>query len=325
MEKEITIDGGNRIYGTMAMPKESGKYPAVLIIAGSGPLDRDGNDREGKYPTNLYKDLAHFMTNLGFATLRYDKRGTGKRDGDWMAAGLSDLVEDATRAVNYLQSHPNVDPKKIIVCGHSEGTVIGTKLAESLNLAGLMFLAGGVDNVLEALAKQRKLAYKELVETPGIMGWLYRTMKVDIKGEKAAEKQINQFIQSKKDIVKVQLFFKQPAKWFREHHAYNTREALRKVSCPVMAIVGDKDVNVDSGALEELAGLVQGESEYYIISNMEHGFKVQPEPKSIMKVKKMFKEILKRPIHEDALKKMETWLVNNFKEDIVETNQREIV
>jgi uncharacterized protein len=325
MEKEIIIDGGNTIYGTIAMPKENGKFPAILLIGGSGPLDRDGNDREGKYPTNLYKDLAHFMTKLGFATLRYDKRGTGKRDGDWLAAGLSDLVEDARRAVEYLQSHPNIDSNKIIVCGHSEGTIIGTKLAGMFNLAGLMFLAGGVDNLIEATNKQRLSSYKELFETPGIMGWLYRTLKVDVKGEKAVEKQMQMFINSDKDIVKVQLFFRQPAKWYREHHAYNTREALKNVTCPVFAIVGDKDINADSEVLKELSGLVKGKSEYYIIPNMEHGFKIQPEPKSILNFKKMFKELLKRPIHEDALKTIETWLVNNFKIEEVSNGKREVV
>jgi alpha-beta hydrolase superfamily lysophospholipase len=325
MEKEIKLSGEKTIYGSIRIPEGGGKYPAILIIAGSGPLDRDGNDRKGKYPTNLYKELAHYMTDLGFITFRYDKRGTGKSDGEWLATGLSDLVEDAKKSIEFLMSHPNVDAKKIIVCGHSEGTVIATKLTEIFNLAGVMFLAGGVDNVIEATTKQRLLSYKELFETPGIMGWMYRKLKVDVKGEKSIEKVMKKIINSDKSIVKVQLFFKQPAKWMREHNAYNTREALKKVTCPVFAIQGDKDVLVDSEVLNELSSLVQGQSEFHIIPNMEHGLRFQTEPKSILNMKKIFKDILKRPIHEEALEKLSSWLVTNYKNEEVVVEKKEVV
>lgn len=325
MEKEIKLNGENTIYGSIRVPAAGeGKYPAILIIAGSGPLDRDGNDRKGKYPTNLYKELAHYMTDLGFVTFRYDKRGSGKSEGEWVATGLSDLVEDAKRSIEFLMSHPNVDTEKIIVCGHSEGTVIATKLTELFNLAGVMLLSGGVDNVIEATNKQRLLSYKELQELPGFKGWLYRQLKIDVKGEIQFEKQMKKIIESDKDIVKIQLFFKYPAKWTREHYAFNTREALKNVTCPVFALQGDKDVLVDGEVLNELSNLVQGKSEFHIISNMEHGLKVQTEPKSILNMRKIFKEILKRPIHEDALKTMAIWLKENYKTDEIIIDNREI-
>jgi uncharacterized protein len=325
MEKEIMINGENPIYGTISVPTSEGKYPAILIIAGSGPLDRDGNDRKGKYQTNLYKELAQYMTNLGFVTLRYDKRGTGKRNGDWMASGFSDLVVDAQKSFEYLMSHPNVDSKKIIVCGHSEGATIATRLAENINLAGLMFLAGGVDNVMESQKKQRLLGYKEMYEKQGFTGWLYRAIKIDVKGEKQAEDFLKKVIESDKDIMKVQLFFKQPAKWFREHDAYNARKALEGVTCPVFALQGDKDVLVDNEVLNELSSLVKGKSEFHIIKNMEHGLRVQTEPKSILNARKIFKELMKRPIHEEAFEKLSTWLLTNFKNEEEIKDNREVV
>lgn len=315
MEREMKINIENPIYGTLTMPNEGGVYPAILIISGSGPLDRDGNIKKGKINTNLYKELAHFMTDLGFVTLRYDKRGTGKREGDWMAAGFSDLVEDAKKSIEFLQSHPNVDKEKIIVCGHSEGTIIATKLAESINLAGIMLLSGGVDNLIEAVEKQRQFSYKELFATPGIMGWLYRKLKVDVKGEKQVNSFMEKLMKSDKDVIKVQLFFKQPAKWYREHNFFNTREALKRVTCPVIAIQGDKDALVDNEVLKELPNLVQGKSEFHIIPNMEHGLRVQSEPKTVLKMRKIFKEILKRPLHEEGLKAISTWLVANYKNE----------
>ncbi|WP_442598903.1 alpha/beta hydrolase family protein [Neobacillus sp. D3-1R] len=313
MEKEIIIQGENPIYGSLTIPSTEGKYPAILIIAGSGPLDRNGNDRKGKYTTNLYKELAEYMGGLGFVTFRYDKRGTGKRDGDWLAAGLSDLMVDAKKAVEFMMSHPNVDAQKVIVCGHSEGTIIATKLTESFELGGLMLLSGGVDNLMEFLKVQRQLAYKELFETPGIKGWLNRKLKVDVKGEKQVENLMKKMNQTDKDIIKIQFFFKQPAKWFREHSVCNTRETLKNVKCPVFALHGDKDPLVDNKVLTELAPLVTGKSEYHIIHNMEHGLRVQTEPRSILNARKIFKELMKRPLHEEGLQKISGWLETNFK------------
>jgi uncharacterized protein len=96
------------------------------------------------------------------------------------------------------------------------------------------------------------------------------------------------------------------------------------VTCPVFALQGNKDVLVDGEVLNELSNLVQGKSEFHIISNMEHGLRVQTEPKSILNMRKIFKEILKRPIHEDALKTMAIWLKENYKTDEIIMDNREI-
>ncbi|WP_175384451.1 alpha/beta hydrolase family protein [Bacillus sp. FJAT-27225] len=310
MEKEVVYGEKNRIYGTLSVPGE-GVYPAILLIAGSGPLDRDGNVSKGKLTTNLYKDLAEFLTGLGFVTLRYDKRGTGKRDGDWLAAGLWDLVEDARTGVEYLQAHPNVDREKVIVAGHSEGTIIATALGASMELAGAIFLSGGVDNMSEALKKQRELGYKELLAKP-VLGKLFKLVNVKEKSEKQAAKTMENFQKSKEDIIKIQFFFKTQAKWYREHDDFNTREALKSMNCPALALIGDKDHLADKEVLSELPSLIKENAEIAIIKDMEHGLRIQTEELSILKAGKRFKEILKRPLHPDALSKLEAWLTENY-------------
>jgi uncharacterized protein len=315
LEKEISIKAGNPIFGTLTIPSENGRFPAVLLLPGSGPIDRDGNDRKGKFQTNLYKDLARFIAKLGFVTFRFDKRGTGKRDGEWLATGLTDLLEDAKEAMNYLKSVPFIDQERIIVCGHSEGTIHATHLAATMNPAGVMLLAGGVDNLIEALKKQRQLAYQELYSQPGFKGWLNRKLKVDVKGEKQTEALMDKMIKSDKDVIKFQLFFKQPAKYFREHSAFNTRETLKNVTCPVFTLQGDKDTLVDNEVLKELPHLVKGECEIHVVPNMEHSLRTQTEEKSILKHQKVFKEVLKRPFNEEALGLISSWLVSHFAPD----------
>ncbi|TDW01124.1 alpha/beta hydrolase family protein [Pseudobacillus badius] len=310
IEKEIIIE--KDIFATVTCPQQAGVFPAVLLIAGSGPIDRDGNGKKGKYPTNLYKELAAFFTELGFMTLRYDKRGTGKRQGDWRDAGLSDLLSDAKAAAAFLQGQPNVS--KVIVCGHSEGTILATDLAATMAIDGCMLLSGGVDNLMEALIHQRKQAYRELLEMPGWKGWINRKLKVDEINEKKAEKLLEKMKASKRDTIRVQ-GIKQPAKWFREHADYQTRAALQRVTCPVFALHGNKDPLVDSTVLEELAGLVQGESEYHVVEDMEHGLREQAEPKSILKTKALMKTVLTRPLHKEGLQLMAGWLKRFLAED----------
>lgn len=325
IEKEMIIKGKNPIYGTMTMPAENGKYPAILILAGSGPLDRNGNDKKGKFQTNLYRNIADFFSNLGYVTFRYDKIGTGKRTGDLLMAGLTDLVADAKQAFSFLQSQPFVDREKVIICGHSEGTILATAVAEIMNPGGVMLLSGGVDNLIEALQKQRQLAYKELLAQSGFQGWLNRKLKVDVKGEKQTQSLMDKMIQSDKDVIRYQLFFKQPAKYFREHNAFNTRAALKNVTCPVFAIQGDKDPLVDNEVLKELPLLVQGSCECHIIPDMDHALKNQHDPKNILNYKKHFIKTIDKPFEEEALKRMSTWLSSLFEGNKASWKQDEIM
>ena len=315
-EEEVLFRSSMDIFGTLAIPDQvkEEKLPAIVLVAGSGPIDRDGTVDNGKFRTDLYKDLAHFFTSHGYITFRYDKRGTGKSGGEYLATGLWDLVEDAQQAVEYLKQQPQVDPNRIILAGHSEGTIIVTAVAQKLKeeIAGLMLLSGGVDNLDQALIGQRKLSYQELRSKKGPVGWLLRQLINEKKQEIKVQKQMKPVLESNEDVVTVQGFFKQPAKWFREHFAFNTREALKEISCPIIVIQGDKDPLVDHEVLKELPDLVKGPNESHIIPNMEHALKEQTSPKSILQYKKDLKNTLGKPIHPLAQEKMLNWMQTYF-------------
>ncbi|MFZ9404005.1 MAG: alpha/beta hydrolase, partial [Sediminibacterium sp.] len=128
------------LYGTLLIPNTvKEKVPVVLIIAGSGPTDRDGNNAMMK--NNSLKMLAESLANNGIASLRYDKRGIGESKAALISeANLSfeDLIQDAQQWVQILKENKKFS--KIIIIGHSEGSLIGMNAAKNAN--GFISLAG---------------------------------------------------------------------------------------------------------------------------------------------------------------------------------------
>lgn len=128
--------------GTLALPKEGpARSLGILIIAGSGPTDRDGNGPG--LTSDLYRKLAHGLAAAGYRVLRYDKRGIGgsralvTREEDLR---FDDFVGDAGVAMAALAARPDVSG--VVVLGHSEGALIGTRLAQRMPPAGLILLSG---------------------------------------------------------------------------------------------------------------------------------------------------------------------------------------
>src|SRR5699024_6565919 len=150
--------------GTLTMPKsmkEDTILPAVLILPGTGTLNRDGNMKNGKIRLNLYRELAEYITSIGFITLRYDKRGVGKSEGKVYETGMWNLVDDAEASLEYLRHFPNVNPDKVFVLGHSEGSILATALNARNPVSGLILLSGAGDKLNSAIEKQQELAYSE--------------------------------------------------------------------------------------------------------------------------------------------------------------------
>ncbi len=101
--------------------------PVVLLISGSGPIDRNSNMK--RLAIGVMGQMADHLRRNGLGSFRYDKRGVGASGGDYLSTGFHDNVADARAAVDVLRSRPEVDAAQIIVVGHSEGALIATELA----------------------------------------------------------------------------------------------------------------------------------------------------------------------------------------------------
>ena len=148
---------GVTLAGTLSRPKQatSGRLPAVVLLAGSGPQDRD----EIVFGIPILGEIADALADAGFIVLRYDKRGIGQSGGRPDVAGLADYAEDLRAAVDWLAHRKDVDPKRIVVIGHSEGGAVALMAAEKdgrIAAVGLL-AANGVSGSELVLAQQQHL------------------------------------------------------------------------------------------------------------------------------------------------------------------------
>ncbi len=306
--EEVAIKGDYLLQGTLTIPEDSGKKcPAVLVVAGSGEIDRDGNVSGFKFKLDTYKELAEFVTGLGFAVLRYDKRGVAKSEGSYLETGMWNLVDDVGACVQFLKEHPRIDPDQVILLGHSEGCLLISAYSARNPVSGIVLLAGTVETIEEALQRQRKLLYGELMGKKGVKGWLFRLLKIDQKGEKQALRVMEKIRRTRKDVARIQ-FVKMNAKWLREHLAYNVREDLPKITCPILAVTGSKDFQSDPNRLPELPGLAGGEVTWEIIENMNHPLKEANDTISITQVKALYKDSASKPLHPELKETIARWL-----------------
>ena len=130
---------GVTLAGTLTVPPGKGPFPAVLLIPGSGPHDRDVNLLGHK----VFLVLADYLTRKGIVVLRVDDRGVGKSTGDRTNATTADFATDAEAGVAYLKTRPEVDPHKIGLVGHSEGGLIAPMVAaRNPDVAFIVMMAG---------------------------------------------------------------------------------------------------------------------------------------------------------------------------------------
>ncbi len=143
-ETDITIQSGPlSLRGTLVAAGAS-PGPAALLVSGSGPLDRNSNAK--RLPIDVMGQIASHLAAEGVTSLRYDKRGVGESNGEYLTAGIHDNIGDARAALEVLRARPEVDPRRIVVIGHSEGALIASDLARDGDLAGVALLAGAAHN-----------------------------------------------------------------------------------------------------------------------------------------------------------------------------------
>jgi pimeloyl-ACP methyl ester carboxylesterase len=281
--REVSIENSTAkltLSGTLTIPHSDAtdtKFPVAILISGSGPQDRDETIM-GHKPFFV---LADFLSRRGIAVLRYDERGVGKSTGVFETATTADFAADVRSIVDFLQQHPRIDPQKIGLIGHSEGGIVAPLVASQKDdIAWIVLMASPGVNGEEILRSQGKL----IIEAEGGDETAVRRHQIMQDIVISAVKKLSpdedphaildtltdevQTAYSEnglanlsndgddtstdpstsaavvRELVRANLLTMH-SPWFRFFMTHEPGPVLEQVRCPVLAINGEKDVQVD--------------------------------------------------------------------------------
>jgi pimeloyl-ACP methyl ester carboxylesterase len=249
--------GGVRLAGTLTRPRGAGPFPAVILITGSGPQDRDETIM-GHKP---FLVIADSLTRRGIAVLRVDDRGVGGSTGRSMDATLEDAAGDVLAAVAFLKGRREVDGARIGVIGHSEGGIVGPMAAtKSSDIAFVVMLAGsGVpgDQVVylqgELVARSAGASEAAIAESREMQRRMVEILRSEKDEFVAVEKVRTAWAQGREPLpaaVRAQVDAQiavAASPEIRSLLLHDPAEDLRKLKVPVLALNGSRDVQVSAG------------------------------------------------------------------------------
>ena len=260
-EQEVAIEcDWGLLSGGIVVP-EGGSDVAVLIVAGSGPTDRNGNSGAG-LNTYSYKMLSDELVKAGVAVMRYDKRGVGlstlKDVGSYADVVFEDFVADAARCVEYLYA---AGFERVVVAGHSEGGAIALHLAlrEGVEVDSLVLLSAAgfpMDKILNA-----QLSAQLVPQYLGLMMTATNIIQRIKRGEEVALESVPKELLS--------LFHPSVQKFLCSSMAFDPAELISRVEQPVLIISGGRDIQVTKeNAVQLLSKAKRGE--HINFENMTH-------------------------------------------------------
>ncbi|MCP3032554.1 alpha/beta hydrolase [Halobacillus sp. A1] len=281
-EQEIILQvQEDKLYATLAIP-EHHNGTAVLLVPGSGQVDRHGNST--KLHMNVYKDLADLLNNAGLITLCFDKRGAGKSEGNYLKSGVWDFINDARHWLEYLQNHSLVE--RIVVIGHSEGAITGPAILKEKDVNGFVFLCGSFDEGKELLDYQNIKIKEEISKATGMKGFIFKLLNINKKIEKQTKKFHEVLYSNTEDVIKYK-GTKLNAKWLREFQNYKIKDYTQYVPSHSLAVEGGKDVQVRPGSARDFAANTGAETKIY--SDMNHLLRRRLNEHSLLNLKKEYK------------------------------------
>jgi pimeloyl-ACP methyl ester carboxylesterase len=244
---QVVFDNvGIGLEGTLTVPRTPGPHPAVVLIPGSGEVDRDGS----LFGHHFYLVLADDLTRRGFAVLRSDKRGLGRSGGDFASATSFDFVSDIQAGLALLRSRPDIDADRIGLVGHSEGGLVGSIVAaKAPRIAFLVLMAGSglpardllLSRTRRRMAQdapdrmQQELALQQAVLAEASVPGSAAERKAAVRTLYRAANSRYGRPWSEDELAPVL------TPWMRTLLRIDPRPLLRQVACPVLALVGEKD------------------------------------------------------------------------------------
>ncbi len=265
-------EAGITLAGTLTYPREGKDFPVAILVTGSGAQNRN-EELLGHKP---FLVLSDYLTRNGIAVLRYDDRGVGESGGKYATANLDNFTSDAASAISYVKTRKEINPKKFGIIGHSEGGTIAFMLASEkkhnlgfiVSMAGmaipgdsllqmqryLIAKASGVPDEMIALNETLMTSFSQMIDKhpadyiqQNMDQILDEVLPESLRGNATARTQCKGAIKQLMS-PEIQSLLK-----------YNPAEALKKIQCPVLALGGEKDLQVPADInLDRVKALVKG-------------------------------------------------------------------
>ncbi|MDL5514877.1 alpha/beta fold hydrolase [Arenibacter sp. M-2] len=247
--------------GTLTLPKGKGPFPAVILISGSGPQNRN-EELLGHKPFLVISD---HLTKQGIAVLRYDDRGFGESTGNFAEATTLDFSKDVESAISFLNSRKDIDNNKIGLIGHSEGGIIAPLVAaRSKDVGFIVLLAGSGIRGDQLLLLQGGLIERSMGKSEKEMEKSNSTRKRELEivmnseDPQSLRKDLQMYLdvaldKNSNEVVPEGMTTEQfitaqvsqiSTPWMMYFVKHDPALVLEKVSCPVLAVNGEKDLQV---------------------------------------------------------------------------------
>ncbi len=244
-DQEITVGAGTdwSLPATLTMPAGNGPFPAVVLVHGSGPNDRD----ETLGPNKPFQDLAWGLGSQGIAVLRYDKRTLVHRSKLGALTNFTvkdETIDDALAAVALLRRTPNVDPKKIFVLGHSLGGMLVPRIgvADKGDVAGFIIFAGATRPLEDEWVRQFEYLY-------GLDGQITAKEQTEIDDYKRQATRIKQLKAT--DASGKEFLLHVPLSYWLDLQGYSPPTTALKLKQPLLILQGERDYNVTMDAFRD--------------------------------------------------------------------------
>lgn len=265
-QEEVKVPSGSlTLAGTLTIPPSGGPFPAVVLITGSGAQNRD----EEVFGLKPFRMIADYLTRQGIAVLRCDDRGVGGSTGSMSQALSSDFADDALASIAFLKGRPEIDPARIGLLGHSEGGLVAPIAAtRSADVAFIILLSGPAvtgerimlaqsDLIMraagatdEAVRRNTEIQKRIFAAVRTGQGWneVAAALRADFKAAVDALPEAQRTaIPNPEALITSQVNAQLAAArtpWFTYFLDYDPAPTLVKVRCPVLAIFGERDLQV---------------------------------------------------------------------------------
>jgi uncharacterized protein len=257
-EVGFASSGNTRLAGTLTVPSRAAAGPAVVLVTGSGPQDRD----ECVFGVRPFRQLADYLARHGIASLRYDDRGTASSTGEFATATAVELADDAEAAVRFLVGRPEIDARRIGVLGHSEGGMIAPIVATRTRSVAFIVLWAGPGLAMPVVELQQtedmmraerapanKIAREVKLETEVITALRAAHSERELSSSLRAAVERALSPADLRELGDVAGWVDAKVKetwtpWLRWYLDYDPATTLAKVACPVLAVNGGMDMQV---------------------------------------------------------------------------------